>query len=641
MKLIIDVFISILFAQIILTFGRTKKRRVQSRSQFMSLSANLNFYKTEAEKLYQQLKTKENREACPNITPKELPNAKNWLGVGYDIFKGNPMFSPKDGTVLDTGFRSDLFEIENTDERTSDLLFYIPKGYYIKRQEACSTQLSTKKITTIQELSEESTNKVTGGADIDKSDAVTIYTTASLELKSTASKIDTNEIIITTTSGACNIYKADFNTYESPKLSQVFINGLLTLKDLTFDEKDKNADAYKQYMNLLDNFGTHYLSTIYIGSKFSLVIEFNRKKIETITEKGWEAGIDVSASLSKGINTDKKAQGTKTTTTTKTERSNAKTIFNGNDGMISVTAGGSIKGGLSDKSAKTLEEAVGKYYITSIGAPLPPKDSSKTGGLDTAQWLKFSKETPMPISYEIERITKLLNYPSYKGQLKSLGFDDTHVADLIVNIKAAIKAYCPYLRDVKKLVDTCEKISKSVEREYWTPWGKISDTFGWIVPYVNCQDGEALSFFTQQWSQDTSVRFYYKCLKSGLVNSGLCKKDNTMQQKIEIDKDLSSYSNHFLSCDSNMVMNSWQFQTDGAKDSPMGYFKYECCEAQIQDCIDHKEPIIGSLYYKSELMKTALAQDYVIQSWKINENSVLEIKACKLKSTETSSKTQQ
>ena len=181
-----------------------------------------------------------------------LPNI-GYLFQGYNMIRGNPL-NPEG---YDPGFsRRNIFKAEYTeDRRTQDRRYKIPDHTDATKQVSCNLKASAETMKTQKQykdtLNVKASASVSGGTAIWQASfsASTEYNRVSEQLKS-------NEKSVIKSEASCTVYGAAIHTNPPPKFTDNFFNNLKALGD-------ENPD----YASFLDDFGTHFVERVVMGSR--------------------------------------------------------------------------------------------------------------------------------------------------------------------------------------------------------------------------------------------------------------------------------------------------------------------------------------------------------------------------------------
>ena len=364
------------------TKTRTNKFRVSSRKAFLKNSA----------KFYSQLNAKKQDSAKYFDNP-------SWVAKGYNILFGNPKIAPQDGGLIDSGFASQIFQITYDDKITSgDRKYYIPDNFEVDAMQACKADFSSKSTTTVEEL--KNSLAVSVGLKVGYGP---FAFGANTEFSNMASSITTKNKVYITSNAECGLYVFKVLEVFPPKLHSIFIRYLKTLEGIEY-----NSNNEQKFSRFFSAYGTHYLSKIIMGSRYTYVEEMSSDDLETLKSQGVKVEVEASASA-----------------------------------IVSVSAKTSVDNQSSSRNA--YKSKVSNHWATSIGAPMP-------SSLKREDWLSGTSSTPMPISYELVPIQNLLiNSIDLKEELKTKGINSDKIA---VQLTKAYDDYCDSLVR-NKVVSAC------------------------------------------------------------------------------------------------------------------------------------------------------------------------------------------
>lgn len=359
-------------------------------------------------------------------------------------------------------------------------------------------------------------------------------------------EMNTKDKLYISNTASCSIYRTVFDKYDPPVFTSNFEKGLTTLKGLTYTKDTKSV-----FVEFMNTFGTHFLYDVLMGSRYTYVEETTKNSYDSLAFSGMNV------------------------------RAEAK--YNA---MVSIDVKASY---VSDKqSISKYEYGITNKYVTLVGAPMP-------ASMDMAEWLKGTLIQPMPISYMLMPIVKLLDNIVVKERLKAapLALDPDAIK---TNLIAAYNEYCANLQ-LDGTVQSCTTtapaatiLSGNAATVRETSTTNTDDLGGSIFALaqqnVACSDNEALSNF--RYIKGTNlVKYSYKCVKSDSITNN-CQIKETIPNAIK-DSDpktsLNYLDRHELDCGTGSVMRGYQLYKSGDK---LIFYKYNCCFAALTECVDFK-----------------------------------------------------
>ena len=176
-----------------------------------------------------------------------------YLFRGYNILQGNPVDPDK---AFDPGFRAKIFKATyNGNRKTDDERYRIPDNVDITGKLSCSTSFSSETVMTMSEYQNSLLAKasVSGSAKIKVVDA---SFTASIEYNRMRKTIESNTKTVIKSEATCTVYEAIIQTGTPPELSENFIQVV------------QRASRTKNYGDLLDTFGTHFVESVDMGARY-------------------------------------------------------------------------------------------------------------------------------------------------------------------------------------------------------------------------------------------------------------------------------------------------------------------------------------------------------------------------------------
>jgi hypothetical protein len=221
----------------------------------------------------------------------KLPNVE-YLGIGYDIFTGNPQSGISDPGVCESVVSTSSYA---QGKSTSDRKYSIPDGTQARRQKSCTTTFST--------------SILAGGRSFQNSLSTSVkLSVAGFGAKFTAStgyqSLHKNTMygthVYTTSHADCTSYYAAIDSYTPPALTTNFIAGVKSLPT-TFTSSNQYL-----FHNFLQNFGTHFSSSILMGASIGQITAMTNTSYSQLASTGFDIGVGASASafgVSVGVST--------------------------------------------------------------------------------------------------------------------------------------------------------------------------------------------------------------------------------------------------------------------------------------------------------------------------------------------------
>ncbi|CBZ53706.1 MAC/Perforin domain containing protein, related [Neospora caninum Liverpool] len=240
----------------------------------------------------------------------ETAPATNFLGVGYDSIKGNPIGDPD--MMVDPGLRSPIivFSFEqDQDGVTNDLNFLQPLGAYTRPFAACRQSENVSELDTLSDYQKElSVDASLQGGDplgINSFSGSTGYKEFARDVSSKSNK----SFMLKT---YCIRYEAGIAQTDSFKWNYTLaFDDALEQLPTTFDGAEQDSlcsvqqwrtdhmtDACQQsnipkWIGFIEQFGTHYTSRLYAGGKMTYQVTMKSSDVKAMKKKG----VDVKAEL--------------------------------------------------------------------------------------------------------------------------------------------------------------------------------------------------------------------------------------------------------------------------------------------------------------------------------------------------------
>lgn len=227
--------------------------------------------------------------------PTGIPGIE-FLGLGYDIVKGNPRGTST--SELDPGYRQRALELTNDGATTLDGLYALPNQVESIAAASCkfdskSVELSDEESYT-KELSKEATQEVgisVSGSygPVEASGSIAYSKSEKFqEFKSTTVKTQTT---VFEAKAICTEFDLRLVSNVDPTFKASFKQALDALPK-EFDEC--NAANRNQFYKFIDTYGTHVVTEVVLGAKYILSTEMRASDVMELQKQS----IDVASSLS-------------------------------------------------------------------------------------------------------------------------------------------------------------------------------------------------------------------------------------------------------------------------------------------------------------------------------------------------------
>ena len=374
-----------------------------------------------------------------------IPNLE-YLGLGYNIFEGNPRGS--DISEVDPGFRSPVIKLRQTQTRqTIDQEYLVPVGVHVRYTTACKFASKATEISSEAEYRSEVAKEASQSNKASISGSYGMYSMSANLAFSKSEQYkkfsETKERFQTVTFEAralCSEFRASFKEYDSHVQDETFE---MALNSLSFPWID-TAEQRVEYKRFLDSYGTHYVRDLTLGAKHIYSSEIKSKDVDELSREN----IDVSSSLSWDVqaayNSEKdkdeddngslprEVEETKITknesddiTGSETFAKKFKYVFEESNPSPPSPTTNPI--GAENPKKKQLEASFSRdtskseSSSSSSGAKIQSKITSikelNVGGNPPEDgnwraWASTVRDRPMPIAYELEGIWNLMNETS-------------------------------------------------------------------------------------------------------------------------------------------------------------------------------------------------------------------------------------
>ena len=205
-----------------------------------------------------------------------LMNNIGYVLSGYDIYYGNPV--PTSGnSLVDPGFRAQIFETEYNGETSADNRYCTPDGLSVL---SCDGNCAFSFNTEIIKGTHSYYNKLTTGAKFDVNAFGGAFG-ASQDYDHIQKYTNNGMNMFTQSEISCCVYTSELFTFTPPKFHRNFLGGLSTLTD--------SYDPYI-YRRFLKEFGTHYVNRATMGALYGEQSMISREDWTEMTVDGVDIG---------------------------------------------------------------------------------------------------------------------------------------------------------------------------------------------------------------------------------------------------------------------------------------------------------------------------------------------------------------
>lgn len=341
------------------------------------------------------------KAASPPPTSNYFNNI-DFLTLGYDVLQAFPLTQ----SGLDPGFKTTrIFNLDSTLHTTADKRFIIPEGTSVVKQLSCQLSFASQQISSESELQDQ----LKMGGSISGEGWGAAFR-ASFEYQKLSKEFKSSNDLHVISSGECQVYKAWLNHHQPPNLTASFI---ADVKQMLLPYALTNGSPeFESEMNFIKIYGTHFIHTLTMGAKFSMIKNVQAQKRQTYGSTS--ESLEAAASYS---------------------------------GIVSASA--EFTYAHQSEAAEAFERQVSSTKTSTIGSR-PPVDG------DANTWAQQTIDDPMPLYYNLTNITDLLD-PRYLHESDIIDKlpQDMHESDLVryysglqANMKEALTLYC-------KTVENC------------------------------------------------------------------------------------------------------------------------------------------------------------------------------------------
>lgn len=172
-----------------------------------------------------------------NLKASPLPKLSTYVGIGYDIFRGNP----KEEDTNDKGFRSQIFEFTfNKNVLTNDGLYKIPDSSIVVNRQSCLFLKTSTQYSSTIDYQKDSV-VVNGGFN---SLALQASFSASTKYTSMQNTLEKDDSVVIESGARCEVYEASFPFLDNIGLTNNFKNYIdnayKNLNDITWRKVIEN-----------------------------------------------------------------------------------------------------------------------------------------------------------------------------------------------------------------------------------------------------------------------------------------------------------------------------------------------------------------------------------------------------------------
>lgn len=320
-----------------------------------------------------------------------MPNI-GYLSYGYNVLKGNPHTTE---SGVDPGFTTQIFTVAyDTHKTTDDRRYLVPDNMSAIKEEATNAEFGTEQMSGTEKYSESISQEF--GLSMEGWGA---KFSMSVDYSKMQERTKTTRTVFSFSKGFVQVYRAQIGVGIPPRLSEDFVHMVDRLPD-TYSEEP--------YMEMLDSFGTHYVTVIHMGARFATQSALSETSYKSLIKQGIKIKVAASAS----------AFGITGMVDHRTEQ--------------------------EKQWAREYDQMKEHSSINTIGMrPLINKTAQ--------EWLDKVIEEPMPMKYTLLPLNKLFNpnnfYRRYSNQKMEV---------LKKNVELALKNYCEFKKK-QGLIRSCEK----------------------------------------------------------------------------------------------------------------------------------------------------------------------------------------
>ena len=336
----------------------------------------------------------------PRPTPQPTPQpteagvgvrALEYLGTGYNIFEGNPRGS--ETSELDPGFRASVIKlVQDTSMRTLDQSFSVPLGTELRFLIACEFSSTSTELSSVDEyqsqLSSESTVTETSGfgfsflffsysnkKSFSKSQRYSSFASSRTQTRSTGFE----------SRAFCTEVQGHLQKYYEHELEDTFKTAMDSLP-VPFVASDN--DTIDRYRNFIEEYGTHYVTSVELGAKRTYMIEMNSEDVLTLRQEEIDVATEVSSKTSFSFEMEVDLEASIPV------------------GPAQLSAGTTISNSFNvdSSSASTTSDSERVKNLKEISTKVTRVTETNVGGTPPAsgnwqEWAKTAAARPMPMLY--------------------------------------------------------------------------------------------------------------------------------------------------------------------------------------------------------------------------------------------------
>lgn len=323
-----------------------------------------------------------------------LPNIEAFAR-GYNILRGNPRPSAHaTGANVDSGWRGYIFEQRydtGSHGQLGSVVFDWPDRVDAAYVGVCGFTFASSGLITALDYKKNLQRTMGFNASLFNNSFK-----ASDDYKNVQERQNEKRTQIVESTGSCSYYEAFLRDKENPmQLSENFRVRIQHKLPPQYDEK--------VYMSIIEDFGTHYATTVRMGGTFGQRYEVNAYNYRTMSRNGNSGGLGIGIAA-----TTKKA----------------------------ITGGFNYLTEEEIEQSKTFESILESRTAFYIGGR--PVADSDNGNLNHRLWQADVEERPLPTSADLQPLFKLLTPQSFPG--------DQFILNKRQNLETALRRYCTSLQ---------------------------------------------------------------------------------------------------------------------------------------------------------------------------------------------------
>jgi hypothetical protein len=462
---------------------------------------------------------------------------KNWYAQGYNVARATGLRLKSNSKFIDAGLLNEIFDTSRKSSSSPNKI-PTPLGFEVMELKGCTNAFSSKTINTVSGLKEEFSTGIGISAEY-----MGISFSANTDYEKLESSLKDETKTIVSNEAKCGKYRVLVNFYDPPRLHTNFIDALMSINNLNFNEQNIKDPNNKKFWDFIDiTVGTHYIRELVLGSSYSFIQELSNDTIKEMKK----SGLDVSASLSY---------------------------------LSFANVGISLKTNNESKVDQFKNKVTTSVFIAGITTKSNKFEDFLSGN---------ENSIPEMISMKLKPIMDLLKNKYFKD--RAISQNATLKYDAIVeNLAKAYNKYCEYLgKSCSQEKANPGRNPSTKTTHHKTGVTEIQEIYFLDRLHVKCPEGSAISRVKAENGGDKNFYYNYECLESTGITSE-CYDRQTKANDFGGDgkKALIYLDRHFMECDEDQLMTEFKLNHINNAKKSINY-SYKCCNAKTINCEDFR-----------------------------------------------------